>query len=98
VRIETIEHRADIRFLASLRDAVLFVLGSGGVGRVATSTTGLSLPSHRLEAPLKIMGKHFIMMGLFCACSLGCGYAALGCAVPRQSPARFTRSPASCFF
>jgi hypothetical protein len=34
--------------LASLRDAVIFMLGSGGVGRVATSTTGLYLASLRL--------------------------------------------------
>jgi hypothetical protein len=28
------------RFLASLRDVIIFMLGSGGIGRIATSTTG----------------------------------------------------------
>jgi hypothetical protein len=34
--------------LASLRDAVIYMLGSGGIGRVATSTTGYYLASLRL--------------------------------------------------
>jgi hypothetical protein len=51
-------------FLASLRDAVLFILGSGGIGRVATSTTGLYLASLRLALAIPLKSKEYYQLML----------------------------------
>jgi hypothetical protein len=54
--------------LASLRDAVIFILGSGGIGRVATrcrapSTTGLYLASLRFALAISV-NNHISRMNL----------------------------------
>jgi integral membrane sensor domain MASE1 len=50
--------------LASLRDAVIFILGSGGVGRVATAITGLYLASLQLAPALPLKSKEYYQLML----------------------------------